>query len=32
VWSGKMVGNICRRRVEIGAVDIGTQGRMVALG
>ena len=25
VWSGKMVGNICRRRVEIGSVDIRTR-------
>ena len=25
VWSGKMVGNICRRRVEISSVDIGTR-------
>jgi hypothetical protein len=25
VWSGKMVGNLCRRRVEISSVDIGTR-------
>ena len=25
VWSGKMVGNLCRRRVEISSVDIRTR-------